>query len=55
MTGSLPTSPWLNGVLFVVTAGAHVAIVASGTFPLEHRFRHWRVELTGDETVGESA
>lgn len=42
------TSPWLNGVLLVVALSLHGAVLASGTFPLDHRFRHWRRELTGD-------
>lgn len=38
------TSPWLNGILRAVAVALHVAVVLSGTFPLEHRFRHWRRE-----------
>ena len=41
------TSPWLNGVLLVVALALHLAVVLAGTFPLEHRFRHWR---TGSDT-----
>lgn len=48
------TSPWLNGVLLAVAVALHLGMVASGTFPLEHRFRHWRSELT-DGATGSSS
>ena len=40
------TSPWLNGVLLVVAVALHAAVLLSGTFPVEHRYRQWRAELT---------
>jgi hypothetical protein len=43
------TSPWLNGGLFVLALGLHAGVVLTGTFPLEHRFRHWR---TGSDAGG---
>lgn len=42
------TSPWLNGGLLVVAVALHGTVIVSGAFPLEHRFQHWRRELTGD-------
>jgi hypothetical protein len=39
------TTPWLNGVLLVVAVVLHLAVLVSGTFPVEHRFRRWRTEL----------
>lgn len=38
-------SPWLNLGLLIVAATLHLAIVASGVFPIEHRFRRWTLEL----------
>lgn len=43
------TSPWLNGILLVVAVFLHLAVIYSGLFPLEHRYRHWRRELTPEE------
>lgn len=43
------TSPWLNGFLLVAALALHGAVIASGTFPVEHRYRHWRRQLTDDE------
>lgn len=39
-------SPWLNGGLLVVAVALHAAVLVSGTFPVEHRFRRWRTELS---------
>lgn len=36
------TSPWLNIGLLIVATGVHVVVVASGLFPIEHRFREWK-------------
>lgn len=41
------TSPWLNGFLLVVAVALHAAVLLSGQFPLEHRFRRMRAELSG--------
>jgi membrane-bound metal-dependent hydrolase YbcI (DUF457 family) len=46
------SSVWLNGVLFVAVVAIHLAIVASGVFPLEHRYRRWRATLTDDDAPG---
>lgn len=43
------TSPWLNGILLVVAIVLHLAVVSSGLFPVEHRYRHWRRELSMDQ------
>lgn len=40
------TSPWLNVGLLLVAASLHTVVVASATFPLEHRYRRWRRELS---------
>lgn len=40
------TSAWLNGILLVVAVALHLAVVYSGLFPLEHRYRHWRRDLS---------
>lgn len=40
------TSPWLNGILLVIAVALHLGVVYSGLFPLEHRYRHWRRELS---------
>lgn len=45
------TSPWLNGGLLAVVLALHLGVVVSGTFPIEHRFRYWRAELTDDDPV----
>ena len=39
-------SPWLNGFLLVFAVILHAAVLLSGAFPIEHRFRNWRTELT---------
>lgn len=36
------TSSWLNGILLLVAIALHLAVLYSGTFPVEHRYRHWR-------------
>ena len=46
------TSPWLNGVLLAVAVTLHAAVVLSGTFPLEHRFRSWRTEPETGDSAG---
>lgn len=40
------TSPWLNLGLLVVASSIHVVVVASGLFPLEHRFRYWKRQFS---------
>lgn len=42
------SSPWLNGVLFAVAVALHLAVLASGSFPIEHRYRRWRTEVRDD-------
>lgn len=44
------TSPWLNLGLLVAAATLHTAVVASGVFPIEHRFRRWKLDLSTDES-----
>lgn len=44
------TSPWLNFGLLLVATTLHTVVVASGLFPLEHRFRRWKL----DPSTGES-
>lgn len=41
------TSPWLNGFLLAVAVALHAAVLLSGQFPIEHRFRRMRAELPG--------
>ena len=43
------TSSWLNGILLLVAIGLHLAVIYSGLFPLEHRYQHWRRELTTEQ------
>lgn len=43
------TSPWLNGILLLVAIGLHFAVIYSGLFPVEHRYQHWRQELTTEQ------
>ena len=43
-------SPWANGVLLVVAVALHAAVLVSGAFPLEHRYRRWRAELPPDRS-----
>lgn len=43
------TSPWLNGILLLVAVGLHLAVIYSGLFPVEHRYRHWRREFTPEQ------
>lgn len=40
------TSPWLNLGLLTVAMVLHAAIIVSGVFPIEHRFRRWTRELS---------
>lgn len=42
------TSPWLNLWLLVVAATLHAIVIASGLFPLEHRFRYWTRQFSAD-------
>lgn len=44
------TSSWLNGILLVVAVALHLAVLYSGTFPVEHRYRHWRRGLSSERT-----
>lgn len=44
------TSPWLNLGLLVAAVTLHAAVVVSGLFPIEHRFRQWRLEASSGET-----
>lgn len=44
------TSPWLNLGLLIVAATLHTAVVASGVFPIEHRFRRWKLDLSTGES-----
>lgn len=43
------TSSWLNGILLLVAVTLHLAVIYSGTFPVEHRYRHWRRQLTTEQ------
>lgn len=39
-------SPWLNLGLLIGATTLHLAIVTSGVFPIEHRFRNWKLEFS---------
>lgn len=39
------TSPWLNGIILGVAVALHAAVVLSGQFPVDHRFRRVRAKL----------
>jgi hypothetical protein len=44
-------APWLNEVPLVVAVVLHLAAIASETVLVEHRFRHWRVDVATGEPV----
>lgn len=44
------TSPWLNPGLLIAAATLHAVVIVSGVFPLEHRFRRWKLDLSTVES-----
>lgn len=45
-------SLWLNGFLPIFAVTLHAAVLASEIYLIEHRFRHWRTELTPGRSLG---
>lgn len=43
-------SPWLNLGLLIAAVALHLVVITAGTFPIEHRFRHWTREVPPDES-----